>query len=122
MMLEQRNADLAGPNIEMSIAGPLIAVIAVLEGFTTLSVEVIAIRLAVPIVGSSIVLTGITLGAVLLALSAGYWAGGALSSRLPRAAIRGKLAQYLAAAAVLYAIAFALFNRSCSRRSCRASG
>ncbi len=88
--------------------GWLIAVIAALEGFTTLSVEVIAIRLAVPVVGSSIVLTGITLGAVLLALSAGYWAGGELSSRLPRERIRGKLAHYLAAAAALYAIAFML--------------
>jgi MFS family permease len=92
----------------LPMPGWLIAVIAVLEGFTTLSVEVIAIRLAVPVVGSSIVLTGITLGAVLLALSAGYWAGGELSSRLPRERIRGKLAHCLGAAAALYAVAFML--------------
>ena len=59
---------------------------AVIEGASTLAVEVIAIRLAVPVVGSSAALTGIMLGVVLLALSAGYWRGDCLSVRRRRSA------------------------------------
>src|SRR5260370_10205715 len=54
-------------------------IIAFIEGFSTLAVEVIAIRLAIPIVGSSVTLTGVMLGVVLFALSAGYWRGGEAS-------------------------------------------
>ena len=82
-------------------------IIAFLEGFSTLAVEVIAIRLAVPVVGSSITLTGVMLGIVLLALSAGYWRGGVLSARWDRAQTRSGLARNLLLAAVLYgAVAF----------------
>ncbi len=81
--------------------------IAALEGFSTLAVEVIAIRLAIPVVGSSITLTGVMLGVVLLALSAGYWRGGALSARWDRTQIRTALARNLFLAAALYgALAF----------------
>ena len=59
-------------------------IIAFVEGFSTLAVEVIAIRLAIPVVGSSITLTGVMLGVVLFALSAGYWRGGALSAEWDR--------------------------------------
>ena len=61
---------------------PKIWIVAFLEGFSTLAVEVIAIRLAIPVAGSSMTLTGVMLGVVLLALSAGYWRGGELSSAL----------------------------------------
>jgi hypothetical protein len=82
-------------------------IIAFLEGFSTLAVEVIAIRLAVPVVGSSITLTGVVLGVVLFALSAGYWRGGVLSARWDRAQTRSRLALNLLVAAVLYgAVAF----------------
>ncbi len=81
--------------------------IAAVEGFSTLAVEVIAIRLAVPVVGSSITLTGVMLGVVLFALSAGYWRGGALSARWDLDQTRKALTRNLLAAAVLYgAIAF----------------
>jgi len=84
-------------------------IIAFIEGFSTLAVEVIAIRLAVPVVGSSITLTGVMLGIVLLALSAGYWRGGVLSARWDRAQTRIRLARNLLFAAVLYgALAFPL--------------
>ncbi len=84
-------------------------IIAGIEGFSTLAVEVIAIRLAVPVVGSSITLTGVMLGVVLLALSAGYWRGGALSARWDKAQTRAGLARNLLFAAVLYgALAFPL--------------
>src|SRR5213083_1233715 len=84
-------------------------IVAFIEGFSTLAVEVIAIRLAVPVVGSSITLTGVMLGVVLFALSAGYWRGGALSARGDRAQTRTALTRNLFLAAVLYgALAFPL--------------
>src|SRR5438034_10813046 len=82
-------------------------IVAFIEGFSTLAVEVIAIRLAVPVVGSSITLTGVMLGVVLFALSAGYWRGGVLSARWDRAQTRTRLTLNLLFAAVLYgAVAF----------------
>ena len=84
-------------------------IIAVIEGFSTLAVEVIAIRLAIPVVGSSVTLTGVMLGVVLLALSAGYWRGGTLSARWNKAQTRTALARNLILAAVMYgALAFPL--------------
>jgi predicted membrane-bound spermidine synthase len=83
--------------------------VAFAEGFSTLAVEVIAIRLAVPVVGSSIVLTGVMLGVVLLALSAGYWRGGALSARWNPEQTRRGLSRNLLIAASLYGgVAFPL--------------
>ena len=80
-------------------------VIAFLEGFSTLAVEVIAIRLAVPVVGSSATLNGITLAVVLLALSAGYWRGGTLSARWDRPRILTTLARNLLVASAVYGAA-----------------
>jgi spermidine synthase len=83
--------------------------VAAIEGFSTLAVEVIAIRLAVPVVGSSITLTGVMLGVVLLALSGGYWRGGALSASWTAAQNRRALARNLLFAAVFYgALSFPL--------------
>lgn len=85
----------------------LLWTIAFIEGFSTLAVEVIAIRLAVPVVGSSMTLTGVMLGVVLFALSVGYWRGGALSAQWTADDTRRALARNLMAAAILYAaIAF----------------
>lgn len=85
----------------------LLWLIAFIEGFSTLAVEVIAIRLAVPVVGSSMTLTGVMLGVVLFALSVGYWRGGALSASWSPADTRKALARNLMFAALLYgAIAF----------------
>ncbi|MEO8372359.1 MAG: fused MFS/spermidine synthase [Candidatus Solibacter sp.] len=87
-------------------------IIAFLEGFSTLAVEVIAIRLAIPVVGSSMTLTGVMLGVVLFALSAGYWRGGALSARWDRKKTRTVLSRNLLLAGVLYgAVAFPLEAR-----------
>lgn len=83
--------------------------IAFIEGFSTLAVEVIAIRLAIPVVGSSITLTGVMLGVVLLALSGGYWRGGVLSARWDQPQTRTRLARNLLIAAILYgAVGFPL--------------
>src|ERR1700745_2440228 len=82
-------------------------IIAFIEGFSTLAVEVIAIRLAIPVVGSSITLTGVMLGVVLFALSAGYWRRGVLSAQWDRTRTRSALTRNLFLAALLYgAIAF----------------
>src|SRR3954470_21253055 len=81
---------------------PVLGSTAFLEGFSTLAVEVIAIRLAVPVVGSSITLTGVMLGVVLFALSAGYWRGGVLSAKWDRAQTRSRLMRNLFLAAALY--------------------
>jgi predicted membrane-bound spermidine synthase len=76
--------------------------VAFAEGFSTLAVEVIAIRLAVPVVGSSVVLTGVMLGVVLLALSVGYWRGGALSASWNPQQTRRALSRNLLIAAALH--------------------
>lgn len=84
-------------------------IVAFVEGFSTLAVEVVALRLALPVVGSSATLTGVMLGVVLLALSAGYWRGGALSARWDRPRMARRLGLNLALAAALYAfVAFPL--------------
>lgn len=77
--------------------------VAIAEGFSTLAVEVIAIRLAIPVVGSSLTLTGVMLGVVLLALSAGYWRGGELSARWDKPRVRRTLTRNLLVGAIFYA-------------------
>ncbi|MEO8027099.1 MAG: fused MFS/spermidine synthase [Bryobacteraceae bacterium] len=82
-------------------------VVAFAEGFATLAVEVIGIRLAIPVAGSSVILTGVMLGVVLFALSAGYWRGGTLSARWDREKTRQVLARNLLFASAFYgAISF----------------
>ncbi len=77
--------------------------VAFAEGFSTLAVEVVAIRLAIPVVGSSMTLTGVMLGVVLFALSAGYWRGGELSSRWGNDRTRAVLTRNLLLAGAFYA-------------------
>ncbi len=79
-------------------------IVAFLEGFSTLAVEVIAIRLAIPVAGSSVILTGVMLGIVLLALSAGYWRGGELSAQWDGARTRRVLSRNLLLAAAFYGV------------------
>ncbi len=81
----------------------MIWIVALCEGFSTLAVEVIAIRLAIPVVGSSMTLTGVMLGVVLFALSAGYWRGGELSARWDDARTRSVLMRNLLLAGAIYA-------------------
>jgi hypothetical protein len=78
-------------------------IVAFAEGFSTLAVEVIAIRLAIPVVGSSMTLTGVMLGVVLFALSVGYWHGGALSARWENSRTRTALTRNLLLSGAIYA-------------------
>jgi hypothetical protein len=89
--------------------------VAFTEGFSTLAVEVIAIRLAIPVAGSSMILTGVMLGVVLFALSAGYWRGGAVSAKWDAARTRIVLCRNLLIAAVIYGVAFPLEARLLDR-------
>jgi predicted membrane-bound spermidine synthase len=77
--------------------------VAFAEGFSTLAVEVIAIRLAIPVAGSSMTLTGVMLGVVLFALSAGYWHGGILSARWESSRTRAALTRNLLFSGLFYA-------------------
>src|SRR5437763_1344425 len=91
-------------NIEQQMTfDPRIWLVAFMEGFSTLAVEVVAIRLAIPVAGSSMTLTGVMLGVVLFALSAGYWRGGELSSRWDNRRTRSTLTRNLLLAGVIYA-------------------
>lgn len=81
----------------------VIWIVAFAEGFSTLAVEVIAIRLAIPVVGSSMTLTGVMLGVVLFALSAGYWRGGELSARWNSSRTRSALTRNLLLTGAIYA-------------------
>ena len=51
----------------------LLLFVVLTEGFTTLAMQLVALRSAIPLVGSSIVLTSVVIGVILLALAVGYW-------------------------------------------------
>ena len=90
--------------------------VAFAEGFSTLAVEVIAIRLAIPVVGSSMTLTGVLLAVILFALSAGYWHGGQLSSRWSHSRTRTALTVNLFLAGAIYAAVSFPFEASLLER------
>ncbi|KTC65334.1 spermidine synthase (plasmid) [Legionella adelaidensis] len=50
--------------------------ILLVEGFITISVEILTIRQLIPFYGSSVVITSIIIGIFLLFLAIGYWRGG----------------------------------------------
>lgn len=64
-------------------------IIALLEGFAGLGIEIYAIRISATYIGSSISITGVILAMVLIAIAIGYWYGGRLSQsiRTPREAL-----------------------------------
>lgn len=55
---------------------PLLFFILILEGFITISIEILAIRSLLPFVGNSVVITSLIIGIFLLFLSLGYFRGG----------------------------------------------
>lgn len=50
--------------------------ILILEGFVTISVEILTIRQLIPFYGNSVIITSIIIGIFLLFLAFGYWRGG----------------------------------------------
>lgn len=79
------------------------AAVAFLEGYATLAVEIYAVRASATVLGTSVTVTGILLGAVLAALSLGYYLGGRAAARLPGEALMPTVAARLAVAALCYA-------------------
>ena len=53
-----------------------ILIILLLEGFITISIEIVTIRQLLPFFGGSVVITSIIIGIFLLFLAIGYWRGG----------------------------------------------
>jgi spermidine synthase len=54
----------------------MLFIILLLEGFITISVEILTIRQLLPFFGGSVVITSIIIGVFLLFLALGYWRGG----------------------------------------------
>lgn len=81
-------------------------VIALLEGFAGLGIEIYAIRISATYIGSSISITGVILAMVLIAIAVGYWYGGRLSqaARTPRQALL-QAGYVLSLSAISHAIA-----------------
>lgn len=54
----------------------MLFIILLLEGFVTISIEIITIRQLLPFFGGSVIITSIIIGIFLLFLALGYWRGG----------------------------------------------
>lgn len=81
-------------------------IIALLEGFAGLGIEIYAIRISATYIGSSISITGVILAMVLIAIAIGYWYGGRLSQSIstPRQALL-KAGLVLSLSAISHAVA-----------------
>jgi len=71
MQSKSKRMDLA-----LNLPSFYVLMILLVEGFCTISTEVLAIRSLVPFSGNSVVITSLIIGIFLLFLSLGYWAGG----------------------------------------------
>ncbi|MDP2089985.1 MAG: fused MFS/spermidine synthase [Candidatus Gracilibacteria bacterium] len=86
-------------------------IIVFLEGFTTLSVEILAIRRCVSVIGSNSITTSIILGVILVALSYGYYIGGKIASNSSKEKIIKRLFINLFISGLIYTlISFPLEN------------
>ncbi len=81
-------------------------VVALLEGFAGLGIEIYAIRISATYIGASISITGVILAMVLIAIAVGYWYGGRLSQDIhtPRQALL-KAGYVLSLSAISHAVA-----------------
>ena len=61
---------------EVQIGWPSLFLIIFLEGFISISVEILTIRQMLPFVGNSVVVTSLIIGVFLLSLAFGYYRGG----------------------------------------------
>ncbi|MDD3794054.1 MAG: fused MFS/spermidine synthase [Candidatus Gracilibacteria bacterium] len=80
----------------------IIYLLSFLEGFVTLSIEIIAIRKFTPIVGANSISTSIILGVILLALSYGYYIGGKNSKNKNQDEIKDKIIFNLSISSAFY--------------------
>lgn len=79
-----------------------IYIVALLEGFTTLSIEIIAIRNFTPIIGTNSISTSIILWVILLALSYGYYKWWQYSGKNTKDKIIQKIISNLILASIYY--------------------
>ena len=86
-----------------SLPGWAAGLVLFLEGYASLSVEVIALRRLVPWVGSNVAVTAVVLAVYLAALAGGYSRGGAVAARTRPDRVRLLLGRRLALAAALSA-------------------
>ncbi|PZM86652.1 hypothetical protein DLH72_00360 [Candidatus Gracilibacteria bacterium] len=89
----------------------LIYLISFLEGFTTLSIEIIAIRRFTPIIGTNSISTSIILGVILLALSYGYYIGGKNTKNLEEKYLIRKIIFNLVFASIYYLFFTFIFDK-----------
>ncbi len=90
----------------------ILLLIAFLEWFTTLAFQMVALRKAIPFVGSSVVLTSVVLWIILLALSAWYFVGWSLTSSLSEDKLLRRLQLYLIVSWLYYLlIVYPSFSR-----------
>lgn len=80
----------------------LLLFVVLAEGFTTLAMQMVALRNAIPLVGSSIILTSVVIGVILLALAVGYRHGGRLTERLSDKKITAVLSRMLFGSGLYY--------------------
>ncbi len=66
----------------MTLSPTRILMIILLEGFVTISLEILTIRQLIPMVGNSIIVTSLIIGIFLLCLAYGYRAGGLQNKNL----------------------------------------
>ena len=85
----------------LPIAPALLVAVLFVEGYSSLSIEILGLRRMVPWVGSAVPVTSLLLSVYLAALAAGYDTGGRLAAR--GGDLRGALAGRLALAAALAA-------------------
>src|SRR3954468_23274383 len=83
---------------------PPLSLLVFVVGAGSLGVEIAAVHLLAPYFGASTIVWANTIGVVLVALSAGYWAGGRLADRHP--SMRPLCALALAASVALAAVPF----------------
>jgi len=84
---------------------PPLSLLVFVVGAGSLGVEIAAVHLLAPYFGASTIVWANTIGVVLVALSAGYWAGGRLADRHP--SMRPLCALALSASVALAAVPFA---------------
>jgi spermidine synthase len=79
-------------------------IVAWLEWFVTLSVQMLVLRLAVPVVWSSLIVTSVFIGVILLALSFGYLEWAKKAARMDTQTVKNEALRILTIALVWYVL------------------
>ena len=69
-------------SIKENVILQTLLIILLLEGFITISVEILTMRQLTPFFGTSVLITSIIIGIFLLFLALGYWRGGIYRSNI----------------------------------------